>query len=344
MPLTWAICLGGLVLDPEHLHLVARLLDRTDDFLRAALDAPVGTRVPTVSHAVAAAYALQHNFRPDSLPASFLVASCEWRGSLGPRSWPAGVRQYLFEAPNPGWGRCWVAAQAFDDTDGDALADLVRHALRLGGYHLVLHTLWAVQQSAHSLSPAQRDAVLAALDGYHPQNLALSSTLVEALAALGAIEPLRSLGDIRAAIGSVLGMPNHPDAPALAAGIISSQFEEEDIVGPYCEAVEGLDRLDRMRLILLAARYPGPSMSAGWRARQLALGAPTEDMGLDAQLLELFGELARVPAAGGFARKRTSRSSCTPSRAWRVWAEACRRPGRSCPMSRPRGGSSPRCW
>jgi hypothetical protein len=293
---------AGLVLDAELVDLIGALLDRTDAFLRSALDTPVGDRLPTVSHAIAAAYELQQNVRADSLPASFVAAGCE-RHSLGSRDMrPRKVAARMLATPNPGWGRCWVAAQAVDpETDGDILPQMIRHALRLGGYHLILHTLWAVERNARGLTSGQRNGVLAALDGYNPQNWGLSTTLVEALAALGAIEPIHSLEDIRREIAGVLKASEHPDAPALAAGIISNQFEDEEVVGPYCEAVDGLRPRDRIRLILLATRYPRPSLCSGWRIRQLALGAPTGDVNLDTQLVARFRELAQSPATDGFA-------------------------------------------
>lgn len=290
----------GVVLDIDHLDLIGEILDRTDDLIQASLTTPDEPEGVTVSHAVAAAYALQGDVRVDCIPAAFVVANCEWRRTIrGTR--PTAAAAALLGPKNPGWGRCWIAAQTVDeDTAGDLLPELVRHALRLGGYHLILHTLWAVSRNAGALDPSQRDAVLAALDGYYPRHLGLSSALVEALAALGAIQPVNTLDAIRQQIDAVLDAPDEPDAPAIAAGIVGSQFEDESIVGPFCEAIDSLDPLDRLRLILLATHHPDRCLSAGWRVRQVAGAVPTGDQGLDAEALDRLSELSRPPTTGGF--------------------------------------------
>jgi hypothetical protein len=69
----------------------------------------------------------------------------------------------------------------------------------------------------------------------------LSTVLVEALAACDAIEPISTLDRIRAEITAVLAEPDNPLAWSAASGIYNRQFEEEDIVGPYCHAVDELD-------------------------------------------------------------------------------------------------------
>lgn len=289
----------GVVLDDDHLDLIGEILDRTDDLIQAALTTSGEAEGVTVSHAVAAAYALQGDVRADNIPAAFVVASCEWRRTIrGARPTAAAAR--LLRPIDPGWGRCWVAAQTIDATGCSLLPELIRHALRLGGYHLILHTLWAVTRNAGALDPSQRDAVLAALDGYNPRNLGLSSTLIEALAALDAIQPVNTLDDIREQIDAVLHAFDQPDAPAIAAGIVGSQFEDESIVGPFCEAIDALHPLDRLRLILLATHHPDPCLSAGWRVQQLACAVPTGDQGLDAEVLNQLSELSRPPTTGGF--------------------------------------------
>ena len=67
-------------------------------------------------------------------------------------------------------------------------------------------------------------------------NVWLNSTLVEALAACDAIEPMSTLDQIRAAIDAVLAAPDNPEAWSAASRIFYRQFEQEDILGPYSEA------------------------------------------------------------------------------------------------------------
>lgn len=87
--------------------------------------------------------------------------------------------------------------------------------------------------------------------------------IVEALSALGGIEPARTLEDITTEIRAVLDHPDDPTALRMARGIMSSQFETEAI-GPYYEAVSSLDTDDQERLFAMALRAGETGMYDDW--------------------------------------------------------------------------------
>ncbi|HUP69639.1 MAG TPA: nuclease-related domain-containing protein [Acidimicrobiales bacterium] len=295
---------GALLLDGEFVDQIGVLLDRTDELFRAIIDEALAAGLtPPLSALVGGTYAMCKRGVANGLPITYVVAGCEYRAPFV-RQGGAGhnIASRLFAVPSPGWGRCYLAALTVDGTspaDVAVLPALLKQAIRLGGYHLELHALWAVTGCGRRLDPADQARVVEALENYRPDHWALSSTLVEALAALGQIEPIATLGDICAQIEMVLSHPDHPQAPAMASGIVSSQFEDEDIVGPYCAAVDSLAPLDRLRLILLAATHRDWSMSVGWRMEQLAKAAPCGDVQVDAQLHALFAEHAHRPETKG---------------------------------------------
>lgn len=289
----------GRVLPDEHLNDLIELFDRTDEFLRSAIDA-AADGAPNVSQAVAATYAMPQARDRDCLPVSLIAAGAEHRSTMYKLD-RAGISRRMLATPNPGWGRCWGAAATLDATvDGDLLPELVERALVLGGYHLILNVLWVVQRSAQSLTQTQVERTVAALEDYEPKNWALSSTLVEALAALGVIEAATTVDQIRGEIARVIARSDDPEAAAAAASIISNQFENEGVVGPYYEAVDTLDPLDRVRLILLGTDHP-QSIHVGWKVRELARSSPTGDSDLDRRLLDKFLEFAKAPHVDGWA-------------------------------------------
>ena len=95
-------------------------------------------------------------------------------------------------------------------------------------------------------------------------NIWLSTMLVEALAACDAMEPMSTLDQLRAGIEAVLAEPDDPAAWTAASRIFYRRFEQEDIVGPYGEAIAELDDRRMLQLCVMAAR----AESSTWQMRR----------------------------------------------------------------------------
>jgi hypothetical protein len=83
-------------------------------------------------------------------------------------------------------------------------------------------------------------------------NWALSTMAVEILHAAGRIETMRTVEQLSDELHEILASPDDPDRQQQAYGAFISQFED-DVVGPYFEAVEALDPESRRTLLYMAA-------------------------------------------------------------------------------------------
>jgi hypothetical protein len=124
-------------------------------------------------------------------------------------------------------------------------------SIESGLYHPRLLGLQLAEYSAGGLDASGRQTVIDAINALPTDNLAISTSVVEALSALGELTPARDLDDIAGEIAAVLAAPQDRQACKMAYGIVASQFETEAI-GPYYEAVRDLPDADRERLLAMA--------------------------------------------------------------------------------------------
>lgn len=156
-----------------------------------------------------------------------------------------------------------------DEEDAELVARLVEQGLAAQPYHVRLEAFQLVHRCGRWLPGAAHDRVLAAVETVETNHIFLSSAKVEALAALGALEPMNRLEELPAELRLTLSRPDDPNHRKLAAGAISSQFEDEDVVGPWCEAIESLDGPDRILLFVMAL-YGGDAdgIATSWLLEQ----------------------------------------------------------------------------
>jgi hypothetical protein len=267
---------------------VAALLDATDTRCAAEMRQlrEEGHTAP-VSAVVAATYCpgWSPSSRADCLPASLVVSACEQ--DFWSRSQP-GLATALLQTSDspPRGGRLYLALTLVDPTlvvrdnaeDAAQLPSLIQAAWQARGYHLRLKALDTAVQAGRRLDAQVRASLVEVLDSFDvSSNIALSSVLVDALAACDAIEPMRTLDQIRAEIDTVLAQPDSPDAWTRASGIYYSQFENNDIVGPYFEAVAELDDQRKLQLCVMAARAGSRAWQPGWVIREIADRAELTD-------------------------------------------------------------------
>jgi hypothetical protein len=316
---------------------VAALLEATDARCSAEIRRlREGGCTAPVSVAVAAAYCPGSSpaGRTSCLPASLVIDACEhdWQDRNQPhpaRGVPATVVQATGSPAR--WGRLYLALTLVDPDSVEDLANLpslVQAAWQARGYHLRLKALDTAFRVGRRLDDQTRARLAEVLESFDVSgNTMLSGILVEALAACDAIEPMSTLDQIRAQIEAVLAEPDNPLAWSMAASIYYSQFEQEDVFGPYFEAVAQLDDRRMLQLCVMARRAEISDNFAaqpGWLLREIADRAElTDDAGR---------EVLRAAAAGvedSWMPQETVQAHLEGLRGWARIAEALPDPGGS---------------
>jgi energy-coupling factor transporter ATP-binding protein EcfA2 len=272
---------GHLALRGQLRSEVVSLFDHTDEAIRRNLarlraeGAPVG-----ITGAVAATYVFGHEGRSNHPAAYFVLQAIEFgrvfelRDSV--ESSALGFAGDLLRGSErpPSWGRLLVAANVLKETLGheaDLVAEVVRAAERVRGYHVRFEALQLAFMAARSMTPENRAALVEALQEVDPGNdIGLSSMLVEALAACGEIEPLASNDEIAEMISVILANEDDPDAQKAAQRIYGNQFENEEVIGPYSEVIGSLDEKERLRLLSMAARSGERGFAYTWLIAELS--------------------------------------------------------------------------
>lgn len=277
-----------------------------------------------ISTVVASTYSQGHPSDGHALAASYVVTAFElasMTSRFSPRGPVAGLaRRFAATQNERAWGRLYLASLAVSPSDADDVAQfptLLSHALQAGGYHLQLEALQAAEYFGGSPEP-HRSAILEMIDGFTTTNWALQSTIVEVLSRFGELEERITVDDLMSEIRGVLTRADDPLAHRAAAGIISSQFEDENIVGPYCEAIAGLSEIDRVRLLTMGARGGDhvSSMFIDWTIDELAALVPTGDDALDQAAKAAFAPFLTGPPSDAFMPTEGARGFVAAVRGW----------------------------
>lgn len=224
-----------------------------DDCLAAIEDDDVAERMRReLPHLrFAAAYASG----PVGLPARMVIeAAAHARWGRGDDAPEVDVAAALLDAGQPaGIGVLNLAARLmhWQSTPSQVMPDVVIGCLDSVIYHARLEALMLVHDRAWVLEGEHRDRVLEAVRAVETNNLALSSALVEALSRLGDITPAKTVEDIESEIAMALEMRDDPMGRKLAYGIVCGQFENE-VIGPYYQAVSEMPPAERERLLVMA--------------------------------------------------------------------------------------------
>lgn len=262
--------IGRCVLNGMLITEVAELLDETDRMLRPAMIALSDKGSPISTSVVfASAYAHQYPRAADALPASYVCGAIDTE-----RRWDdepdceTGLATAMWR-PHPSWGRLHAAVLLSrplrhpDDLKG--ALDLIRAAWRAGGYHLRLEVLETARFAYHAASEQDRNAIadfLETLDVSY--SIGLSSALLEVLGMCGRIQPANSLEDINAEIAGALADPDDPQLQQQAVSLVSRQYEDETVFGPYAEAIDALPAEQRLTLNAMAVLAPADYVSFGY--------------------------------------------------------------------------------
>ena len=259
---------------------IGALMDATDPVLRDAMSElhAAGSR-RAISTVIAAAFG--PSARHDALAASVIATAAEEYRNLGVKQdTPEPVATPMWW-PNPRcYGRLYLAAvlsrSIVHPDDAQHLPDLVQTGLDVGGYHLRLALLYAAQFACRVLDPEGRARMIDILNSYEtdPADWGTNSTLIEVLASYDQINPMNDLDGITAAITEILADPGNDEHRRLAQGVVGAQFEDERILGPYSEVIDGLPASQRLTLFAMSVLAPGfGSISNPYALRHLAGGA-----------------------------------------------------------------------
>jgi hypothetical protein len=139
-------------------------------------------------------------------------------GNTGSSHAHATAVALLQRQPQPGLGALYLAAELLHTphAPADELPEVIVRCLAAGRYHLRLVGLGIAHDHGRRLDEHQRARVLDAVESLPTNNLMLNGMIVEALSALGGIEPARSLEDIAEEIRIVLSMAGDPTALRMA--------------------------------------------------------------------------------------------------------------------------------
>lgn len=225
------------------------------------------------------------------LPASIVIETMEHH-----YRWPSREQgnvpvaaELLRTGHRRGWGLLYLALHM---CDGDRPANcsvfpgLLKEAWSIHGYHLQLLALDTARYMRRHLEGApEYDRVKGFLLVCETSGLGLNSILGEALATYDAIEPLNTLADVRSHIDEVLASQASPEADADAYSIFAWQFEPQEIVGPYFEAIDALPADGRRRLLIKAARgRPSYGFASDTIIGELVKMATVDDIEIQAVL------------------------------------------------------------
>ena len=141
-------------------------------------------------------------------------------------------------------------------TDGTAplLTRIIEEHWNTAPYHLRLSLMDAVFV-CRPANEADRAALIEAIEALPPQHPFLSSSIVDALKSLGALEDSERehCAAVRREIRQCLSQQNEIDNYAKAWGIYSAQFDHP-LSGAYCEVVSTLPDHDQKTLLTMAAK------------------------------------------------------------------------------------------
>lgn len=243
---------GRLLAEGTWINGVDVLLRRTDDVCTQAVEG-VDPKLADAwtGHVFAATYVLAPSDCPPVMPLVQAATNYFRLGRDDPNRVLAVVERLLPEDMEPGRGALWIAAHLLRFSDLPLRVDVITQCVEDVAYHLRLLGLQLAEDRSWRLTDEEREAVVAEIEALSTNNLMLNSARLEALGALGGVQPANTEEDIAAEIETTLSMKGDPLADKRAYGIISSQFESE-IIGPYYEVVSSLPPEQRLQLLAMA--------------------------------------------------------------------------------------------
>ena len=321
-------CAGTALMRGLFAEEVCELVDRADELCLArtrSLEAE-GIADP-VSAVVAATYAPFSGPSDRCLAATIVAKSYRYAEMMaGPRASRPGsglAVRFSGGADDRSWGRYYLAVLSInpaDPADRAVFAPLFRRAWEAGGYHLQLEALQKAEDIAlyGSADEAHNAEIIEVLETLETRHVFLQSSIVEALARFGQIENQTDPDALREVILDAISDSDSDDNCQQASSIVSYQFEEQSIVGPYYEAVEALTPHQKTRLLAMAARGSEPVHSPllDWTLGQLADLVLTGDPEIDTATKSVFAGFFDGPPANAVMPQTAALACLHAIRGW----------------------------
>ncbi|WP_419847288.1 hypothetical protein [Candidatus Poriferisocius sp.] len=281
---------------------VCELIDKTDELClthaRLLQTDGITNPISTLVEATLSQMAHQTDRENCGLALPYVAVAFEF-ASMGvrPMSHPhsTGLAGLLADgAGNYSWGRYYLAMLAvnpFDPTDRATFASRLRRAWDAGGYHLqlqALHTATDLGRYGGTEDP-YRSAIIDVLRSIETSNLFLSTSLLEALAEFDEIESDTTVEQLQDHIRHTISDPGDMESCRAARSIVAMQYEIQEVVGPYCEAIGELTDTEEAWLLTMAARGSDPgSWHLDATLKQLSDLVPTGSANLDNAAKHVF--------------------------------------------------------
>lgn len=239
---------------------VASLLNQTDSVCASQLPKFTGQEKDSATSAlVSSVYALVNAGEPNCLPASLIVTACEshrldhWQVPAADSG--AAVRMFAATGPSS-LGGLYVTAMLVDARhpgDASLIPQVLESGLVSGCDHIMLSATRMTENAAEHLHGEKRAQIVETIQRLahddHYGNALLETTSTYGLLPAGPPDFV-----IQEEIQTILDLPDGPESWRSARSVVLMQFEDSRIVGSYSEAINRLDRDERTRLLLMAAR------------------------------------------------------------------------------------------
>ena len=350
------VCSGTALMRGLFAEEVCELVDRTDELCLARTRSLRAEGIANpVSAVVSATYAPFSAPNDRCLAATIVAKSYRYAVMMaGPRASRPNrglATRFSGDAGDRSWGRYYLAVLSInpaDRADRAAFAPLFRRTWEAGGYHLRLEALqWAEDIALYgSADEAHRAEIIEILESLETEHMFLQSSIVEALARFGQIENSTDPDELREAILDIISDPDSDDNCRQASGIVSNQFEEQRIVGPYYEAVEALTPHQKARLLVMAARGSEPvdSIFLDWTLGRLVDLVPIGDPDVDGATQAVFAVFSTAHPRTPWRRRQRPSPACTQSGGGPNSSPPYRLGPTIRPPSSRTGASSPACY
>ena len=266
---------GASLADGRFLDETARLLDATDrrcaEQMRQLRDSGHRAAISAVVRATYSGFYYTDERELQKLPTSVVINACEHSRIMRQRPvLKPSPAHSMWDGPTltpPRWGRLTATLLLLNRDDPDdlkLLPDVFTAAWAANSYHLRLTALTTAMENARSADNTTRERMRTALEDCDTENILINSSLFEALAAYGGIDPLNTEESIHAEVDTILAAPNDPNAWVAARGVVGMVFEDQNLHGPYSEVLAALDPADYLRLHVMAARSEEFPFNRDW--------------------------------------------------------------------------------
>ena len=249
---------------------VCELIDRTDKLCQtqARLLQAAGIRNPitTVVEATLSQVAHQRDRENCGLALPYVAVAFEYATMYARfrEQGRIGLAGRLADgAGDYSWGRYYLAMLAvnpLDPSDQAAFAALLRRSWDVGGYHLQLQALHKATDLGRfgGTEDPHRSEIIDVLRSIETSNLFLSTSLLEALAEFDEIETETTVEQLHDHIRQTISLPGDMENCRAARRIVAMQYETQEVVGPYCDAIGELNDAERAWLLTMAVRGSDP--------------------------------------------------------------------------------------